>query len=134
MSNAVRLMFEYRDGAYRPLAPQHVDMVTPHLPATRGGGPMVGRFVELRSKDDQPVRTVRVGEAGPPSVEFPTGDSHRPFGRVEPPPGAVLSVVIEAHAEATHAALVDVEPSGTRDVVGTIRRDLAVVALNGDQP
>jgi hypothetical protein len=128
VTDSVRLLFEYRDGRFVPLAPQKVRMVAPHPPVTRGEGPAQGRFVELRSAEGKALRSVRVGEAGVPRVEFPTGDKEQPFGRTEPPPGAILSVVVDADERATHAALVDV--SAGRGLRGTIKRDLAVVALD----
>lgn len=128
MTDAIRLLFEYRDGAYVPLAPQKVRMVVPHAPTTRDAASAQGRFVELRSADDEVVSAHRIGESGPPRVEYPTGDEKEPFGHTEPPPGAVVSVVVEADERATHAALVDV--SAGRGLDEVVRRDLAVISLD----
>jgi len=131
VAEAIRLMFEYRDGAFVPLAPKNVRMVAPHPPATRDETPTEGRFVELRGADGVAVRSIRVGESGPPMAEFPTGDPNKPFGRTEPPPGAILSVVIESDKRATHAALVDVAAPSDRRERGFEKHDLAVVPLPG---
>jgi hypothetical protein len=128
MAESIRLLFEYRDGRFVPLAAEKVRMVAPHVEATRGEGPTQGRFVELRSAEGETVRAVRVGDGGPPMVEFPTGDEEQPFGRTEPPPGAILSIVIAGDERATQAVLVDVSPGRGLDEL--VRRDLAVLPLD----
>lgn len=131
MGEMVRLIFEYRDGAFVPLTPQTVRMIAPHPPVTRGDVDIGGRFVELRSADGTAVQSVRVGEAGPPMVEFPTGDPEQPFGRAEPPSGTVVTVVVEDDERATRAFLVDVPAPSDRELGAPSKRDLADVQLPG---
>jgi hypothetical protein len=133
MADSIRLVFEFRDGKFVPLPPQKVEMVSAH-DTSRDLTPSDGRFLELRSADGEALRSVRVAGAGPPSVEFPSNDPEKPFGRTEPPPGAILSVVVEADERATHAALVEVSSTGAKDLEGPAKRDLAVVPLpKGDE-
>lgn len=128
MPESIRLLFAYRDGRYVPLPPQRVRMISLHPPATRGETPAKGRYVELRSADGTPIQSVYVGDSGPPRVEFPTGDEEQPFGRTEPPPGSIVSVVVAADERAAEAVLVDVTPG--RAFGEMVRRDLAVVRLD----
>jgi hypothetical protein len=131
MAEMIRLLFEYRDGKYVPLAPEKVRMVAPLPPTARGEMEVSGRFVELRSAEGEPVQNVRVGEAGPPTVEFPTGDPEQPFGRTEPPPGSILSVLVADDDRAVRAALVEIAAPTGRGERGLEKRDLADVALPG---
>lgn len=103
--------------------PRKCRCCVPQAPTTSGLERPAGRFVELRSPEGNAVRAVKVCEPGPPTVEFPTGDSTRPFGRAEPSSGAVLSVLVEAHQESTHAALVDLIETGTRGSTEPVRQD-----------
>lgn len=133
MPKSFRLVFEYRDGNYVSLAPKRLQMTVPqtdHQAHLRSAG---GRFVELRSAEGETILSSRVPSDHRPTVEYPTGDPDRPFGRAEPPPGSIVTVVVPADDRAATAALVEVSTSRSPGEFRMTRRDLATVSLtDGD--
>lgn len=132
MPDALRLSFEFRDGKYVSLPAEKVRMIVPKPPIVPGERSRAGHFVELRSGEDDVLFAARVGESGPLSVEFPTGDPEKPFGRTDPPPGSLVTVVVPSDQRATHAALTEVSASRERGLLEVRRRDLAVVSLTDE--
>jgi hypothetical protein len=134
MEQSYRLIFAYEGDKLVVRSVQRIAMRAIASEPIEERTPRTGRFVELRTMGGKPVYRRHISGFVPKTVEYPTGDPVRPFGRTTPPGSAVFSVVVPAHAEARTAALMDVEgesgPSRKAEATAApAPRDLLVVDL-----
>lgn len=139
MDEAYRLTFEHDgDG----LILKSVRKVKMRVPAGRrdDSAEQTGRFVELRGEGGKPLYRRQVTDIASRTVEYPTGDPERPFGRTEARHG-IVTVLVPADEGGRSVALVEVAaPSGregrlrqaTRRAAPQ-RRDLIAVDLPRDE-
>jgi len=116
MDEAYRLTFEHEDGG---LTLKSVRKVTMRVPRGQRGdaAAQVGRFVELRGDGGEPLYRRQVTDIASRTVEYPTGDPERPFGRTEARRG-VVTVLVPADEAARSVALVEVSASGEHKGAG----------------
>lgn len=106
MDEAYRLTFE-DDG--KGLVLKSVRKVTMRVPRGQrdDAKDRIGRFVELRAGDGEPLYRRQVTDIASRTMEFPTGDPERPFGRTAARRGLV-TVLVPADEAARSVALVEV--------------------------
>jgi hypothetical protein len=105
MSEALRVTFEYDEDRIEVRSIRRIAMrVPPGSRPRRTGG--AGQAVELRSAEGE-VLYRRAGEVIPRTIEYPTGDADRPFGRVPAPRRGVASVLVPVDERARSVAIVE---------------------------
>lgn len=108
MDEAYRITLDYDGDRFTLKSMRKLAMRVP--PAQRGDR-RIGRFVELRGAKDEPLYRRQIGQLIPETVEFPTGDPKRPFGRTTPPARRLVTVLVPAHERALTLAIVDARGS-----------------------
>lgn len=104
MSEALRLTFEYAEGRVDLLSVRRLAMRVPPASGPRpshGGRPAV----ELRDETGQ-VLYRRVASVIPDSVEYPTGDSRRPWAHGPAPEHGTSSVLVPVDTRGRFVAIV----------------------------
>lgn len=138
MDEAYRLTFEL-DGDQ--LALKAVRRVTMRVPrGERSDRPgRVGRFVELRGREGEPLYRRQVTDLASGTVEYPSGDPRRPFARTAAR-RRLVTVLVPVHGAARSVALVEVAAPAQRSGRALQRdgypaprsRDLITVDLRGE--
>ena len=122
MDHAYRVTLEYDGEKFALKSMLRVAMRVP-----RGQSPgdiarnLTGRFVELRGDADELLYRRAVGELIPPTIEYPTGDPDRPFGRAKPPRGATVAVLVPVREGGRKVAIVEAGSLGTAKTRGETR-------------
>lgn len=101
------------------------------------GRPVVGRFIELRDAKGRTIYRRDITETAPDTLEFPTGNSDRPLGRIPMPKGKLLFIRVPANERATSAAVVEesvpkgrkAKDAGKEDDSDIVRKVLIEVEL-----
>jgi hypothetical protein len=119
MAQTVRLIVsKAADGGLEINSAERVDMDAPAGSATGKTDPLLesagrepmGRFLEMRSENNDLLQSHPIDALMHDHVEFPTGDPDQPFGRVEAPPGTVYSILVPDDPQTRRLNIVEVEP------------------------
>lgn len=136
-SEAFRLTFEY-DGKEK-LTLKSIRRLAMRVPPGQSQDEMladqIGRFVELRGDKGYALYRRQITDLIPQTVEYPTGDPERPFGRVPNRVKGIVSVLVPAIKGARSVGLVEtMGPSDERVARGRARRrDMIAVDLPRDE-
>lgn len=77
-----------------------------HRAAARGA-PAFGRFVELRDAGGRMIYRRAITQTLPDTLEYPTGNADRPFGRIPMPEGRLLFLRVPADDRAASLAVTE---------------------------
>lgn len=128
MDEAFRVTFEVgRDGmTLRSL--RRLAMRAPAgEPKREGQADSPGRFVELRDGRGAALYRRHIDHIIPDTMEFPTGDPHRPLGRGRPMQRpCILPILVPAAKEARSVAVVEV--SARRPRAAGAKKESAAIA------
>jgi hypothetical protein len=137
MTYAYRVTLEYDGERFALKSMRRLAMRAPRGQSAREiGRSVTGRFVELRSPGGEVLYRRGIDQLIPATVEYPTGDPSRPFGRVKAPRRTTLSLVVPARDGALTMAIVEVrtdtEKGRTKDAQSATRNLFALDLPRGD--
>ncbi len=107
MDEAYRLTFEFDGERFALISVRRLTMRVPPSQRTEAGDE-VGRFVELRGEKGEVLYRRQITDLIERTLEYPTGDPERPFGRVEARGRkTIVSVLVPVRKGARSVVLVE---------------------------